>query len=189
MPARSFLKYKIGNNSSSGFTLIELLIVMAILGVLAVIVFIAIDPAERLAQTRDTGRISSVTQIGHAAQAYYTANDGNYPETATWAQDLIDKGELGSFPSGIAYTAYSVTNCTIASFVQPGTDPTYCYGLDATNGAIVFATAEAKSHTSKCTVPGEVAYFVFSTADGRGGTICSSGDPSVWAPGAMTYVD
>ncbi|OGM11464.1 hypothetical protein A2Z22_00235 [Candidatus Woesebacteria bacterium RBG_16_34_12] len=173
------------NNKPNGFTLIELLIVMAILGILAVVIFIAIDPGERQAQARDTGRISSVTQIGHALEAYYTTV-GSFPDTGTWAQDLLDKGELSSFPSGIVYTAYSVSNCT--TYVQPAVDPTYCYDLDATNGVIVFSKSESNSHTQRCSTP-EVAYFVFSTADGRGGTICNNGDPSPWASGTMSYVE
>ena len=62
-----------------GFTLIELLIVMAILGVLAVVVLLAINPAEQLARTRDTGRVSAVTQMGHAVQAYDTSHNAVYP--------------------------------------------------------------------------------------------------------------
>jgi prepilin-type N-terminal cleavage/methylation domain-containing protein len=168
-----------------GFTLIELLIVIAILGVLAVVILIVLNPTEKQAQARDTGRISSIAQVGRSMQAYYT-QQGNYPSTGTWAQDLLDYGELSSFPSGIDYSAYSTTNCT--SFVQPAIDPTYCYNLDSDNGALVFARAEANSHNEKCTAP-EVAYFVFSTSDSRGGTICSSGDPSPWASGSGVYVE
>ena len=50
------------DDSRRGFTLIELLIVMAILGVLAVVVLVAINPIQQLARTRDTGRKSGVTQ-------------------------------------------------------------------------------------------------------------------------------
>lgn len=41
------------NIKNFGFTLIELLIVMAILGVLAVVVLVAINPVQQLARTRD----------------------------------------------------------------------------------------------------------------------------------------
>ena len=41
-----------------GFTLIELLIVIAILGVLAVVILVAINPQEQLARGRGGGRTS-----------------------------------------------------------------------------------------------------------------------------------
>jgi prepilin-type N-terminal cleavage/methylation domain-containing protein len=170
-------------NLKRGFTLIELLIVIAILAVLAVVVLVAVNPAQRQAQARDTGRQSSVVQLGRAIQTYYTSSS-SYPSNSNWAQDLINIGELGSFPSGIAYNAGS--NCV--TFEQPGVNPTYCYDLDATNGAIVFSVAEAQKNIVKCTVS-ETPYFTFSTADSRGGTICFNGDPTPWAPGTMNYVD
>ena len=181
----TLIRTPLRGNLASGFTLIELLVVMAILGVLGVVVFIAIDPTERQAQARDTGRISSVTQIGRSIQGYFTQR-GSYPSTATWAQDLLDIGELPTFPAGVPYTAYSVSNCT--TFVQPATDPTYCYDFDSDDGAIVFARAEAESDNSKCTGT-DVAYYVYSTGDGRAGTICSTTEPAPWPSGTQTYVD
>lgn len=168
-----------------GFTLIELLIVMAILGVLAVVILLVMNPAERQAQARDTGRISSVAQIGRAIQAYYTTN-GSYMDVGNWATDLISSGEMSTFPSGVAYNYNSVSACT--TYVQPASPGTYCYDEDQVNGngALVFAKAESTSYRSKCTTP-EEAFFVFSTADSRGGVICSSGDPVPWTSGSMTY--
>lgn len=170
---------------SRGFTLIELLITIAILGVLAVVVVVAINPVERSAQGRDTGRIAAVVQIGHAITAYYSQHS-TFPATATWAQDLLTDGALTTFPNGTTYPAYGVTPCT--TFVQPGSDPTYCYDLDATNGALVFARAEANAQNGKCTLP-QVAYFVYSLADGHGGTICSAADPTPWVGGSQAYAE
>jgi prepilin-type N-terminal cleavage/methylation domain-containing protein len=168
-----------------GFTLIELLVVIAILGILAVVMLVVMNPGERQAQARDTGRISSVTQLGRALQSYYSVKS-EYPGTGQWAGDLVSSGELAGFPSGIAYSYNSVTPCI--SFAQPATDSTFCYNEDqvSENGALVFAKAESTTHRSKCTPPQE-AYFVFSTADSRGGTICSSGDPAPWPAGSVNY--
>lgn len=173
------------DSRATGFTLIELLIVIAILGILAVVMLVIMNPGERQAQARDTGRISSVTQLGRALQAYYSVKS-EYPATGQWAGDLVNSGELAGFPSGISYSYNSVTPC--GSFAQPATDPTFCYDEDQVgeNGALVFAKAESTTHRSKCTAPQE-AYFVFSTADSRGGTICSSVDPVPWLAGSITY--
>jgi prepilin-type N-terminal cleavage/methylation domain-containing protein len=175
------------DKKEKGFTLIELIIVMAILGLLAVIVLVLVNPVERLAQARDSNRMTSITQLGHSLQAYYTTNSA-YPATATWAQDLVAKGEISTFPSGVPYSAYSVTNCT--TFVQPATNQTFCYNQDEANGngAIVFAKAESTSFRSKCTAP-EEAFFVYATVDGHGGVICSNVDPLPWAAGSRNYVN
>lgn len=61
-----------------GFTLIELLIVIAILGILAAIVMIAIDPTEKMRQARDAGRKYAIAQIVSGLQSYFVAH-GSYP--------------------------------------------------------------------------------------------------------------
>jgi len=169
-----------------GFTLIELLIVIAIIGVLAVVVLVAINPVEQLAKTRDAGRISSVNQIGHALQAYYTSKNAVYPAVGTWSTDLTASGELSVVPALINYSAYSVTPCGEASVING-----YCYDMTVANGAIVYARLESNNqNTPACATAGEVYYTVFSTRDGRGGKQCG---PSVspwlnpWAAGANPY--
>jgi len=62
-----------------GFTLIELLIVITIIAILAAIVFVAIDPAKRFSQARNTQRWSEVTSIASAVLQYAVDNDGDYP--------------------------------------------------------------------------------------------------------------
>lgn len=61
-------------NRIKGFTLIELLIVIAILGILAAAVLVAINPGKRLAQARDAQRKSDISAIANALVGYYTIN-------------------------------------------------------------------------------------------------------------------
>jgi len=178
------------NKIKVGFTLIELLIVMAILGILAVIVLVAINPQEQFSRANDAGRITSVNQLGHQIQVYYTANDASYPDEADWDNTLASSNNLGAFPSGIEYiSANGVTACDTNA--KPGSLPTFCYALDSSGnnyGAIVFAKLEAQSQRNKCVAPGETPYFVYHTTDGRGGVICSSSDLSPWQPGTANYL-
>ena len=184
-------RFTIGDKSRfgkiKGFTLIELLVVMAILGIISIIALVLISPVERQAQARDAGRISTVTQLGRSLQGYYVGNSG-YPDAANWAQVLVDSSEISSFPAGVVYSAYEVIGCT--TYVQPAVNPTYCYDQDLVggNGILVFSRAESNTANSKCTAPA-VAYYVFSSSDGRGGTICSQTEPVPWASGSVTYVD
>jgi len=163
-----------------GFTLIELLIVIAILGTLAVVVLLALNPVQQLARTRDAGRQSTVTQLGHAMEAYATVNGGNYPAAASnWITTyLVNTGEINAAPGAVTYTAGSASSC--------GGENGYCYGVTGSPGtaAVIYSTAEAQSNIAKCT--SGTAYFVYATNQGRGGLVCSSGAPS--AGSTFTFV-
>lgn len=162
--------------NKKGFTLIELLIVMAILGVLAVVVLVAINPVQQLARTRDAGRKSGVAQLGRALEAYYTSHGGTYiaqDAGNSWVQDLVDSGEISTVPSLItnSLTAY----CTGGS-IQSG----WCYdAIPDTVGtaAVLVSRLESDSEISKCTT-GTGAWFVWSTEQGRGGLVCSNTQPT-----------
>jgi prepilin-type N-terminal cleavage/methylation domain-containing protein len=168
-----FKKVTRGLPTQAGFTLIELLIVMAILGVLAVVVLVAINPVQQLARTRDAGRKSAITQIGHALQAYYTTHGGDYvTEDTSWVTTLVGAGELSSVPSDIAYrTGFTPLACTTA---ETGTH--WCYDWDngamASGQALVYVELESDSERSKCTTAGDNAWFVWDTESGRGGLVC-----------------
>ena len=90
-----------------GFTLIELLIVIAILGILAAAVLVAVNPAKRQRQARDSARKSDVGQIATALQAYFTTpGQGLYPVSMGI---LTASGDLKQIPSGPTGEAYNYT--------------------------------------------------------------------------------
>ena len=57
----------------TGFTLVELLIVIALLGVIALIVIAAINPIEQRNRARDTGMKSDASQMLSAIDRYFAA--------------------------------------------------------------------------------------------------------------------
>lgn len=176
---------KINFKSSAGFTLIELLIVIAILGTLAVVVLIALNPLQQMARTRDSGRISTLSQLGHSMEAYATTHNGEYPtatgHTADWmTYYLQDSGELSTVPKTLNYSVGTASSC--------GGENGWCY---TTYGdyALLYTTVEAASNINKCDGDGEgcvntknstgnAAYFVYSTEDGRAGLYCSATAPT-----------
>lgn len=94
--------------SSKGFTLIELLIVIAILGVLAAGILVAIDPVDKISQANDAKVQNDISGAGRAAEAYATTHNGFYPAALA---DLTTSGELKRTPAApTGYTAYSVVN-------------------------------------------------------------------------------
>lgn len=65
-----------------GFTLIELLIVIAILGILAAAVLVAINPGKRTRQAQDAKRKNDIGAMATELQGYYTApGAGAYPSS------------------------------------------------------------------------------------------------------------
>ena len=172
--------------SKKGFTLIELLIVIAVLGVLAVVVLVAINPAQQLARTRDAGRASTVAQLGHAIEAFAAARNGVYPTDnngvftclpaayntgPAWITNcLLASGELQIVPAAPA-------NSTTCDLTGAGTsiESNWCLDADG-NSAVVFASAEALVNRQQCgTGVNDHAYFAYATGAGRGGLWCCNG--------------
>src|SRR5258708_1327295 len=164
---------------NSGFTLIELLVVIAVLGVLAVVVITAINPFQQLAKARDAGRLSVTSQLGQAAVSQATSNGGTYPTAnATWITQLMTGGEISIIPASIGYSIAGVSPCST------NTQNNMCYKGAIAGPVIVYATMEATANISRCAA-GQNAWAVYSSADGRGGIVCSASEP---APGNQTFL-
>ena len=86
-----------------GFTLIELIIVITILVILGVVVIVLIDPAEILAQSRDSQRISDLASLKGATQLVLSA--GN-PTTGTCG---TNHSATATSTGGILYSSASTT--------------------------------------------------------------------------------
>lgn len=65
------------NSAKSGFTLIELLVVIGIIIILAAVVFVALNPAKRYADARNSNRYSDVNAILSAVHSCIVDNDGS----------------------------------------------------------------------------------------------------------------
>lgn len=165
-------------NLKRGFTLIELLIVMAILGVLAVVVLVAINPVQQLARTRDAGRKSTVAQMGHALEAYYTTQNANYPDASGWATFLVTAGELSVVPS--------IISNSLSALCSGSLDNGWCYDTDSNTMAVIYSALESDSEINKCTGTSTDAWFVWSTQDGRAGLVCDNTEPTA---GSQVFTD
>jgi len=163
-----------------GFTLIELLIVIAVLGVLAAVVIVAINPFQQLAKGRDAGRLTATAQLGEANVTYAVANAGSFvTANATWITSLQASGEISTIPSAIAYSISGISACTTNA------QNNICYKQSAATGPIiVYSRLEATNNISRCPA-GQNAWAVYSSADGRGGIVCGGAEP---APGNQSYL-
>lgn len=160
---------KFYTKSSHGFTLIELLVVIAVLGILAAGVFTAINPLERLAQTRDALRKAAVGQLVQAMQSYYTSHSGSYPPLDNnWITSLQNSGELRSVPTNPSYQS-SISPCTTYA------ENNYCWDYNSSADAVaIFVRLESFSANNKCSGTTPRAYYVWSSVDGKVGLVCKS---------------
>lgn len=146
-------------HKARGFTLIELLIVIAILGILAAAVLVAVNPVKRQNQAKDTQIKSDIGQIATGLVAYFTTpGTGSYPSAAQGLNQLVVNQDLtrvpvppagGSYeyavsPGGCAGTAASP--CTAATVSEPLYDPVtagnlWCWRSATGNAAELAAAA------------------------------------------------
>lgn len=107
---------------NQGFTLIELLIVIAILGLLATIVFVNLNPAGNLSKTRDARRAADVAQLQTALDNYALNNNGGFPALlSTLVPTYI--GAIPTDPNGVSY-----------SYCVNATSTAYGLGITLENG-------------------------------------------------------
>ena len=105
--------------NGAGFTLIELLIVIAILGILAAAVLVAINPAKRTRQAQDAQRKNDIGSLATELQGFYTTpGAGCYPTAVAVLQTQGYLKQVPTQPGGIAYdfvTSGAGTGCPAES--------------------------------------------------------------------------
>ena len=95
-----------------GFTLIELLVVIAIISILAVVVFVALDPVTRFADARNSRRWTDVNSILTAVHQFIVDNGGTLPAGLSSSMSIT---QIGTAASGCDT---SCTNATASACVN-----------------------------------------------------------------------
>ena len=136
----------------SGFTLLEVLLVVALIGVLAGIVIVAINPGKQLGETNNAQRKLDVNTIITAVYQYRLDNGGNIPtaiDNATGTSQV-----LGTDSSGCDNTCTATAAATETACLNMTSDlvPTYIVGIptDPSSGS-----------------PANTDYYINQTDDGR----------------------
>ncbi|MDP2638088.1 MAG: type II secretion system protein [Candidatus Levybacteria bacterium] len=134
MKTKSFLN----KFSSKGFTLIELLIVIAILGILAAAVLVAINPGQRIASARNSRVRADLANMGNAANIFNT-DTGLITSCVTG----------GSYPSGFGTTA-----CTVAYMAAPAAPSSSYTYIGWTSGGAVCNNASVATACARVAIHG-----------------------------------
>ena len=146
---------------SRGFTLIELLIVIAIISILAAIIYVAVDPVRRLAEARNAERWSSVNSILNSVLKYTVDNRGSLPGALASATAGVNY-QIGTAGSGcdgscgVAATASVCINLTsdlvdqyissVPKDPSSGTDAETDYYINkSSNGRILVGACDPES--------------------------------------------
>lgn len=110
----------IAKNSNTGFTLVELLVSIAIIGILASILYASFDQAR--AQTRDKARMATLKETQLALEQY-KAQYGRYPEgncLATYASDsFVGPGPVSGSVAGLLACANVVERASYIKGLTP----------------------------------------------------------------------
>jgi prepilin-type N-terminal cleavage/methylation domain-containing protein len=109
--------------SKNGFTLIELLVVISIIGLLASVIFVAVNGARKKA--RNARRVADMKQIATAFSEALNNSGATLPDSAgSWA--CISTSCYGSF----TYSAVPAVDAFFSPFINKASDPS-----DNTRGA------------------------------------------------------
>jgi prepilin-type N-terminal cleavage/methylation domain-containing protein len=174
---------------SRGFTLVELLIVIAILGVLAGVVLVAINPLEQIARAQDAGRESAIGQLGRATTNYQTSQqlqdytNLNTAATATpptWQTTLQNANEIKQVVSVNA----AASNCTTAGTVNGGQSGV-CFATSGSNAnAMIWTVLTSKSEWTRAGCSGtQIVITAWDSTQGKAGVGCVATATSVPAAG------
>ncbi len=123
-----------------GFTLIELVIVIAILAILAAVVVLTLNPAQLMAQARDSQRISDLGSI-KSAIALYLATATTPAIGAGGPNAMVSTTTCTGFFSSACATIVTSTLVTTAGWVPiafadtAGGSPLSALPVDPTNNA------------------------------------------------------
>lgn len=130
-----------------GFTLIEVLVVIAIISILATVVFVALDPVTRFADARNARRWNDVNSILTAVHQHIVDNDGDLPAGLSTSFAATEIGSCGSCVDLAATLSAFLASMPLDPSAGNATNTGYEVAVDANNIVTVSAPDAENSET------------------------------------------
>ncbi|OGD86818.1 hypothetical protein A2164_02570, partial [Candidatus Curtissbacteria bacterium RBG_13_35_7] len=146
------------------FTLIELLIVIAIMGILAAAVLVAINPGKRLAQARDAQRKGDINALTNALAGYYTiiqeyptfertcdtSRGGGGAGNPTDCSTAVSGSDWGTSASDSLYQALVISQGFLKKLpVDPINNATYYYKYEPGSNSTQYCTSASGNRCTR----------------------------------------
>lgn len=144
--------------TTRGVTIVELVVVVLLIAVLAAIIFIALNPVQRLAQSRNSQRASDVTAILEAIHRYTLDSQGQLPSGLSSGMLVTQIGTQDSdcdVTCGVASASACVNlNSSLAKYLkQMPVDPSI--GSQLKTGYFVTVTENNEIVVGVCSPEGD----------------------------------
>jgi general secretion pathway protein G len=132
--------HALNKKRQQGFTLIELLVVIGIIGILAAVVLVAVNPGRQFASARDTQRRADLYGMTNAVYQYATEHNGNIPTAITASPTNVGTG------TGVDLSTVLVPTYIAAMPKDPsnGTDADTQYIIFSNNSGRVVASGSSE---------------------------------------------
>lgn len=125
------MKHLFNYKMKKGFTLIELLVVIGIIGILAAVVLVAVNPGRQFANARDAQRRADLYSISNAIYQYAVEKNGVLPT------------EITTTPTSLGTSGVDLSGKLVPTYIAAiPKDP--LNGSDTVTGYTIYKDANAR---------------------------------------------